>query len=96
MADRPRLPYTYATINEVLRMNHPVPLNLLHRASESFELAGYTIPKDSELMTPMWSMNMDPDIWKDPEKFDPERHLSEDGKTVNLLEGFLPFGTGWY
>ncbi|XP_038051181.1 cytochrome P450 2J6-like [Patiria miniata] len=94
LSDRPRLPYTQATVNEVLRLTHPVPLNLLHRTTASIELAGYDIPEGTELMTPIACMNMDPGTWKEPEEFDPERFLSKDGKSMVLPPGFLPFGTG--
>ncbi|XP_022095076.1 cytochrome P450 2U1-like [Acanthaster planci] len=94
LSDRPRLPYTQATVNEVLRLSHPVPLSLLHRTTAPLELAGYHIPKGTELMTPIACLNIDPRIWREPDIFNPERFLSEDGKTVVQPPGFLPFGTG--
>ncbi|XP_022095050.1 cytochrome P450 2A10-like isoform X2 [Acanthaster planci] len=93
-ADRHRLPYTCAVINETLRHMHPVPLGLFHRATQTFELGGYTIPEGAELLAPIACMNMDPEAWPDPEEFKPERFLSPDGKTVVLPDKFMPFSTG--
>jgi len=37
---------------------------------------------------------MDPEIWDEPEKFKPERFLTEDGTSVQKPEQFMPFGIG--
>ena len=36
---------------------------------------------------------MDPEYWKDPDVFRPERFISEDGK-LKREERFIPFGKG--
>ena len=41
-----------------------------------------------------WSIHMDPNNWKDPEAFLPERWLDENGQYVFRQNGFLPFGVG--
>ena len=37
---------------------------------------------------------MDPTLWKDPEQFNPERFLSEDGTKTVRPDFFIPFGVG--
>lgn len=37
---------------------------------------------------------MNPDYWEEPEAFKPERFLSEDRKTIQKPEHFMPFGVG--
>lgn len=38
--------------------------------------------------------NEDPTVWKEPEKFQPERFLDENGKLSLSLDHSLPFGAG--
>ncbi|XP_033637825.1 cytochrome P450 2J3-like [Asterias rubens] len=94
MTDRDTLPYTSAVINEVLRISHPVPLSIPHRATKTFELGGYTIPAGTDLVSLICAQNRDPKTFDNPEEFQPERFLSEDGQTVVLPNTFLPFGAG--
>ena len=37
---------------------------------------------------------MNPKYWDKPEKFNPRRFLSEDGKTVTWPPALIPFGMG--
>jgi cytochrome P450 len=32
-----------------------------------------TIPKDTEILIPMYLLNRDPTVWENPSKFDPSR-----------------------
>lgn len=40
-----------------------------------------------------WAVHMDPDIWHDPYKYDPDRFLDNDGKFC-APSAFIPFQTG--
>ena len=49
-------------------------MNRLERAvSEDITVNGITIPKGIQVGVPVVALHMDPDIWPDPEKFDPDR-----------------------
>lgn len=41
----------------------------------------------------LWAVHMDPALWSNPERFDPERFLDEAGQYV-APNHFMPFQTG--
>ena len=51
------------------------------------------IPKDTQILPLLWAVHMNPDLWEDPEKFQPSRFINEDGK-IQKPEYFMPFGIG--
>ncbi|XP_049770644.1 probable cytochrome P450 304a1 [Schistocerca cancellata] len=91
--DRPHLPYTEATLKEVMRINTPAPISVPHKVTEDTSLQGYSLPKGSVVITCLWSMHMDKDVWGDPENFRPERFLDENGQ-LSRKDFSLPFGAG--
>lgn len=60
---------------------------------EDTTIEGYHIPKRSVLVYNIGSIHFDPDIYPDPQKFDPERFLDADGKKLKR-EGPYPYGLG--
>lgn len=44
-------------------------------------------------MPSIWSVHMDPNHWKDPFVFKPERFINENGEIIQDNH-FLPFGIG--
>ncbi|PSR93413.1 (S)-N-methylcoclaurine 3'-hydroxylase [Actinidia chinensis var. chinensis] len=92
--DLSRLPYLEACLKETLRLHPPGPLLLPHRAMETCEMMGYTIPKDSQILVNMWAIARDPKIWDDPLKFKPERFLSSGLDYMGANFAFIPFGSG--
>ena len=51
------------------------------------------IPKDSPILIPVYSVQRDPAVFPDPEKFDPERFAPSAKQSRNPYS-FLPFGHG--
>ncbi|KAF8911208.1 cytochrome P450 [Mucidula mucida] len=70
-----RLPYVNALLKEVLRVHPPVPTGLPHSATEDDIHDGYFIPKGSIISFNIWKMCLDPEVYKNPEEFRPERFL---------------------
>ena len=56
------------------------------------ELAGYFIPKDTHVLSNLYAIHMDPQLWQDPDLFDPDRFL-RNGK-VHKPDCFIPFSVG--
>lgn len=87
------LPYTEAAIMEVQRYSNSAPVALPHRTQEEIILDGYVIPKDTMIVSNLYSVHHDPRYWKHPERFDPLRFLDAN-QTLLKPDGFAPFGIG--
>ncbi|XP_067134431.1 cytochrome P450 307a1-like [Centruroides vittatus] len=89
--DRSSMPYTYATILELIRIiSSPI---IPHVASCDTEIQGYHVPKNSLVMFNTCDLNLDPELWEKPKTFNPERFINEEGK-IQKPNHFLPFSTG--
>nr|AGI92302.1 cytochrome P450 CYP18A1 [Laodelphax striatellus] len=93
LEDRQNLPYTEATLLEVLRRSSVVPLGTTHATTRDVVLGGHFIPKNTQVVPLLHAVHMDPTLWEEPEKFKPERLLGAEGK-VHKPQYFLPFGVG--
>ncbi|XP_002731660.1 cytochrome P450 18a1-like [Saccoglossus kowalevskii] len=91
--DANQMPYTEATIMEVLRVANMAPLGLPHATTADVELNGYTIPEGTCIFANVWSVHMDPNIWQCPDKFNPLRFIGEDGKLMKS-KAFMPYSLG--
>ncbi|PKI59885.1 hypothetical protein CRG98_019767 [Punica granatum] len=94
------LPYLQATVKETLRLHTPIPLLVPHMNLQEQKLGGYTIPRESKVVVNAWWLANNPEWWKNPEAFRPERFLEEERATDAAVAGgkvdfrFLPFGMG--
>ncbi|KAF5175428.1 Cytochrome p450, partial [Thalictrum thalictroides] len=93
-ADIDKLNYLRLVIKESLRLHPPAPFLLPRECRERCEIEGYEIPKGSKVLVNVWAMGRDPENWKDPESFEPERFqdMSIDYKGTNFK--YIPFGAG--
>lgn len=88
------MPYTEATLREILRYETIVPSSVPHRAMKDTTLGGFEIPKDTIVFAGLHAMHHNKELWGDPENFRPERFLNASGK-LDLKKDFsLPFGAG--
>ena len=62
------------------------------------KLGEFTIPKNTQVWTNLWSLHHDEDLWDEPFKFKPERFLNEDGEVLPVdhpnRKHLMPFGAG--
>jgi cytochrome P450 len=80
-------------INESLRMLTPLPMNF-RRAVRDTELLGYFLPAGTDVV--VWpSVNHRlPELWTDPERFDPDRFAEPRNEHKKHRYAFAPFGGG--
>ncbi|XP_038687864.1 probable (S)-N-methylcoclaurine 3'-hydroxylase isozyme 2 [Tripterygium wilfordii] len=90
----PQLTYLQACVKETLRLHPPAPLLLPHRAPETCEVMGYSIPENSQVIVNVWALGRDSMHWKDPLAFKPERFLDSPLNFKGNDFEFLPFGGG--
>ncbi|KAK1551453.1 hypothetical protein QYE76_018271 [Lolium multiflorum] len=97
-SDLPRLTFFNAIIKETFRLHPSTPLSLPRMASEECEVAGYHIPRGTELLVNVWGIARDPALWPDPLEYQPARFLPGGShENVDLKGGdfgLIPFGAG--
>ncbi|KAF0325749.1 cytochrome p450 oxidoreductase [Colletotrichum asianum] len=81
VSDRDNLPYLEALIKEVLRWHTIAPMGLLHMSSEEATYSGYRIPKGSLVLCNIWWFMHNPELYKNPSEFRPERFLGAEPET---------------
>ncbi|XP_003723543.2 cytochrome P450 2U1 [Strongylocentrotus purpuratus] len=82
LTDRPNLPYTEATLLEIQRFATITPLGVPHAPVQDTVLNGYDIPKGTVVLPNLWAIHHEPDLWKNPDEFNPARFLNPDTKQV--------------
>jgi cytochrome P450 len=90
--DLPKLGFTLRVFKEALRL-YP-PASLFDRvAKEDVEIGGYLLPKGTTIFISPYAIHRRPDLWADPERFDPDRFLP-DKEEARPRFAYLPFGGG--
>ncbi|XP_053549492.1 cytochrome P450 4B1 [Bombina bombina] len=91
--DLSKIPYTTMCIKESLRMYPPVPgvARSLRKPVTFFD--GRSVPAGTLIALSIYSIHRNPDVWKDPEVFDPLR-FSPENSSGRHSHAFLPFAAG--
>ncbi|KAI9433752.1 cytochrome P450 [Lactarius indigo] len=92
--DKSRLPYIEAMSRELLRWYMVTPLGVAHAVTDDDFYEGYFIPKGAVIIANAWAILHDPDLYPDPEAFNPDRFLDEDGMFRDDPMISLAFGAG--
>lgn len=90
--DVPRLKYTEKVFAESMRL-YPPAWAVGRFAIKDVEIGGYQIPKGSLVLMSQYAMHRDKRYYKDPEKFMPERWVT-DPKDAKQPFTYFPFGGG--
>lgn len=96
--DVEKMKYLSAVVKETFRRHPPSHFVLSHAAVKETVLGGYTIPADASVEFYTAWVTEDPNVWKDPGEFLPERFLEGDGVDVDVTGTrgvkMMPFGAG--
>lgn len=81
--------YLDAVVKEVLRVR-PVIFDVGRTLSRPVEIAGYQLPAGVMVAPGIGLVHADPDVYPDPERFDPQRMVGQNHSPTT----WLPFGGG--
>ncbi|KAI1765031.1 cytochrome P450 [Hypoxylon sp. FL1150] len=92
--DRPNLRYIDYLVEETSRWRPLSPIGIPHRSLDDDVYNGMFIPKGTYVYYNTYAMSRDQTVYKDPERFSPDRYIpkEEGGDGEPLLVG--PFGFG--
>lgn len=90
------LPYLDSIIHEGLRWRPPTPLTLFRVVPAGGRIiATYPIPAGTTVGCQAYSLHRLPQVFENPEKFDPERWMTEDKAKLSAMRThFWPFASG--
>lgn len=88
--DLPNLPYTRAVLDETLRL-FPPAWGFGREPREDVVVGGIAIPKGTQVVVCPWVMHRDPQFFAEPERFWPERWLTQ---AAPPRFAYMPFGAG--
>ncbi|XP_028259766.1 cytochrome P450 3A30 isoform X2 [Parambassis ranga] len=87
-----QMEYLDCVFNECVRL-YPSSARLERMSKESVKINGITIPKDMIVTVPVYALHRDPELWPEPETFNPDRFSKESKQHIKPYS-FLPFGVG--
>ncbi|KAI8885219.1 cytochrome P450 [Backusella circina FSU 941] len=98
-SDRSELPYCNSVMKECMRHKPTTPLGIPHKVTKEIVLRGFTIPKDSIVVSSMDYMHNGAGHYKNEEEFVPERYFHDDKTMSAAANGKFSerdqFNFGW-
>lgn len=92
--DLENLTYLKAVSKEIMRLHPPAPLMVPHETTRKCNVAGYEIQPKTVVYVNAWAIGRDPECWKNPEEFFPERFVGSSIDFNGQDFAFIPFGAG--
>jgi len=90
--DVPRLPHTVRVIHEALRLCPPGAV-VTRMTMRDTVVDGFRIPRGTNVLVGIYTLHRDPELWEQPELFDPDRFSPERSAGRDRWQ-YLPFGGG--
>lgn len=91
-ADLPGLPYLRMVVEESMRLYPPAWITNRQAHAEDV-ICGYRIPAGAFVMVLPYVLHRHPDLWEEPDRFDPER-FSREYSGDRPRYAYFPFGGG--
>ncbi|CAI5451754.1 unnamed protein product [Caenorhabditis angaria] len=92
-SDKNDLSYMNAVITESQRCANIFPINLFHETTRDTTIYGYPVKAGTGVVAQVSCVMMDENVFPDPERFNPDRFIDENGKFKKIDE-VLPFSIG--
>ena len=90
--DLPEFLYTRHVIEEAMRL-YPAGWSMSRRALGDDRLGEYFVPAGTEVYIPPYFIQRHPDLWEEPDRFNPDRFRPENSKHRHRL-ATIPFSAG--
>ena len=90
--DLPKFPYARQIIEETMRL-YPAGWSVSRKALGDDWLGDYFVPAGTELYVPPYFIQRHPDLWVDPDRFNPDRFRPENSKHRHRM-AMIPFSAG--
>ncbi len=87
-----RLPVTERVLKEAMRLYPPAPV-IARKPVRDIQMAGHHIPSHSQIVIPIFCVHRHRALWRDPDRFDPDRFLEKYTKSMPRTQ-YMPFGAG--
>jgi cytochrome P450 len=89
-----QLSWTRRVVREGLRL-YPAAHSLDRSSPQDEVIGGYHIPAGMPVIISPWALHRSPDVWTDPETFDPLRFEAGTGQPLAVHKyAWIPFGAG--
>jgi cytochrome P450 len=85
-----QLRFTEAVVRETLRL-FPQAFMIGRQAITNTTVDGSAIPHDATVLVPIWMLHRNPNLWEQPDAFNPARFLADNAPD---RFSYLPFGAG--
>ncbi|KAF9650737.1 cytochrome P450 [Thelephora ganbajun] len=88
------MPYLNAVVKESFRVKPPV-LMVPYKTTRAFPISDdYTVPANSMVIPSFYNSLQDPEVYSNPQEFDPTRWLDPNGPAQSSPRNYLVFGSG--
>lgn len=93
-SDVPQMHYLRAVIKEIFRLHPPAPVLAPRESMQDVVIDGYDIPSKMRIFVNAWAIGRDPESWKNPEAFEPDRFMGSSIDYRGREFELIPFGSG--
>ncbi len=88
-----KLKFMEQVVYETMRIYPPVTTFISRSPNIDYHYKDIVIPRGADCRVPLYHMHRDPELWYEPEKFDPQRFSDENKHLINPVV-WQPFGVG--
>jgi cytochrome P450 len=92
LEDLPKFPYARQILEECLRL-YPAGWLMTRRALHDDQFGDYFVPAGTEIYVSPYFIQRHPDLWDDPDRFNPDRFAPDQSQDRHRL-AMLPFSAG--